>query len=138
MDPGTYALLIYVPYDLALNVGQLGNIDFKSGYYAYIGSALGGLKGRIGRHLKEDKKVHWHIDHLLLRARVVDVIVAYEKERKECEVVRELAKNLPGISGFGSSDCKCRSHLFYSPNLSQLIGQVLEAFKASKLKPAKI
>jgi Uri superfamily endonuclease len=137
MRRGTYALLVYVPYELSLSVGELGKVDFKGGYYAYIGSALGGLEGRVGRHLREEKKVRWHIDHLLIHARAVDVVVAYSEERKECKVVEELAKDLPSVKGFGSSDCKCESHLFYSLDLHMLLRQVLEGFKECGLKPEK-
>ncbi|MDI6643198.1 MAG: GIY-YIG nuclease family protein [Candidatus Hodarchaeaceae archaeon] len=137
MTRGTYALLVHVPYELALSVGELGTISFKPGYYTYVGSALGGLEARVGRHLREEKKVRWHIDHLLLHARAVDVVVAQAEERKECAVAGELAKGLPGIRGFGASDCKCESHLFYSPDLHVLLRQVLAAFKNSGLKPKK-
>ncbi len=137
MRRGTYALLVHVPYDLALSVGELGKVDFKQGYYAYIGSALGGLEGRVNRHLRGEKKIHWHIDHLLIHARAVDVIVARSEERKECEVARGLAKDLPSVKGFGSSDCNCESHLFCSPDLHMLLRRVLEGFKACGLKPEK-
>lgn len=137
MRRGTYALLVYVPYELSLSVGELGKVDFKGGYYAYIGSALGGLEGRVGRHLREEKKVRWHIDHLLIHARAVDVVVAHSEERKECKVAEELAKDLPSVKGFGSSDCKCESHLFYNPDLHTLLRRVLEGFKECGLKPEK-
>jgi len=48
-----------------IKVGALGEKCFDEGYYAYIGSALSGLKGRINHHLKTGKKLHWHIDYLL-------------------------------------------------------------------------
>ena len=138
MTRGTYVLLVHVPYDLALTTGELGRVDFKTGYYAYVGSALRGLEARVGRHLREQKKIYWHIDHLLLRARAVDVIVAESGEQKECDVAGELAKSLPSVRGFGSSDCNCPSHLFYSPDYPQLIRRILQAFRASKLEPRKL
>jgi len=49
----------------------------------------------------------------------------------------ELAKNLSSVRGFGSSDCKCESHLFYSPDSHELLRQVLLGFKACGLKPKK-
>ena len=137
MVRGTYALLVQVPYELTLSVGELGTLSFKPGYYAYIGSALGGLEQRVGRHLREEKKIYWHIDHLLIHARAVDVVVARSEELKECAVAGELAKNLPGTRGFGSSDCKCDSHLFYSPDLHALLRQVLSGFKNCGLVPEK-
>jgi len=134
---GTYALFVHVPYDLATSVGELGTLNFKAGYYAYVGSALGGLKGRVGRHLREEKKLRWHIDYLLARARAVDVVLARGRTRKECAVADELSKHFAGVRGFGSSDCKCGSHLFYSPDFHELLRQVLLSFKACGLKPSK-
>jgi len=134
---GTYVLLAHVPYDLVLSVGELGNRSFKAGYYAYVGSALGGLEKRVERHMREEKKIRWHIDYLLSRVRAVDVVVAQSEERKECAVAAELAKHLSSIRGFGSSDCKCESHLFYDPDFHELLRQVLLGFKACGLKPKK-
>ncbi len=134
---GTYVLLAHVPYDLVLSVGELGPLPFKAGYYAYVGSALGGIEQRVGRHLKREKLARWHIDYLLARARAVDVVVAQSDERKECAVAAELAKHLSSILGFGSSDCKCKSHLFYSPDSHELLRQVLHSFKDCGLKPTK-
>lgn len=134
---GTYVLLIRVPYDTMLSVGELGKLSFKAGYYAYVGSALSGLKKRVGRHLKREKTLHWHIDYLLTRGQVVDVIQAQSKTRKECKIAGELAKHFPSIQGFGSSDCHCRSHLFFDPDFHKLIKQVIVSFKTHGLKPVK-
>ena len=138
MVPGTYALLVYVPYDLSLSVGKLGTVNFKRGYYVYIGSALGGISARVRRHLRGEKKVHWHIDHLLLHARAIDVVAARGKVRKECVVSAELAKHLSSIKGFGSSDCECDSHLFYSPDIDELRRVVFEGFKECGAKIFKV
>jgi Uri superfamily endonuclease len=128
MTRGTYVLFTHVPYPLDIAIGGLGEINFAAGYYAYVGSALGGLEKRVGRHLKSEKKIHWHIDHFLLRARAVDVIVSEGKKRMECAVAKELAKSLPSIKGFGASDCGCESHLFYSRDIHELLKTVLKAF----------
>lgn len=138
MDQGTYALILHVPYDLALNVGQLGTVNFKTGYYVYVGSALGGLDARVSRHLRKEKKLHWHIDHLLLHARAVDIVVVRGKDKKECEVAAEIAKRLSAIPGFGSSDCKCESHLFYHADFNELRSVVFAGLKELGLKPEKI
>jgi len=137
MTRGTYALLLHVPYDLPLSVGELGVLNFRAGYYTYIGSAMSGLERRVGRHLRREKKVRWHIDYLLTRARAVDVIVAQGRTRKECAVAGGLAKHLSSVRGFGSSDCKCKSHLFYSSDFNRLLRQVLLSFKACGLTPRK-
>lgn len=134
---GTYVLLIHVPYQVRLSVGELGNLELKAGYYAYIGSALGGLEKRVERHLAGDKKIHWHIDYLLTKGRVIDVVQGETKERKECAIAGELAKHLASVAGFGSSDCKCESHLFYSLDFNELRKVVLTSFKQCGIKPTR-
>ncbi|MFN4133687.1 MAG: DUF123 domain-containing protein, partial [Candidatus Hadarchaeales archaeon] len=76
MKSGVYVLLIQVPYSLATKVGEIGNIEFEEGYYAYVGSGMSGVDKRVGRHLRKEKKIYWHIDYLLLHSRPVDVFVA--------------------------------------------------------------
>jgi len=132
---GTYALIVQVPFDIEISVGTLGRRSFPAGYYVYVGSAMGGVEKRIGRHLRREKKVRWHIDYLLMRARVVDVIVA--EGRGECRAARSLAKRLRPIEGFGSSDCDCSSHLFYGPGLAGTVSATVEAFRESGLKPVR-
>ena len=134
---GTYVLLVHVPYEIQLSIGALGDLELEAGYYAYVGSALGGLEQRVERHLSGNKKIHWHIDHLLTRGRVIDVIQGEATERKECAVAGELAKNLKPIAGFGSSDCKCGSHLFYGPDFNELRRSALTCFKKCGIKPVK-
>lgn len=137
MTRGTYVLISQLPYSMAISVGELGNLDFGAGHYGYVGSALGGLKQRVGRHMKSEKKIHWHIDHFLLRARAVDVIAAESQKKMECLVAKELSKRFKPVKGFGASDCDCESHLFYGPDLYGLQRAVLEAFKAVGLKPKR-
>jgi Uri superfamily endonuclease len=116
MDKGTYALLIELKNETTLTVGKLGEFDFPRGYYIYFGSALGGLEARINRHLKHDKHLHWHIDYLLQFAEIAEVWYLSSDQRLECTLCRE-AHELPGSAdialGFGSSDCRCPSHLLY-------------------------
>lgn len=115
MTPGgTYAVLLYLARQTHLQVGQLGPVDFPRGYYLYLGSALGGLKSRISRHLRRAKVLRWHIDYLAARADIVEVWWLIGRERLECQWA-ELASQALGASrpvmGFGSSDCRCFSHL---------------------------
>ena len=62
---GTYCLLIHLKQDSKITIGKLGEKNFQKGYYIYVGSALNSLKTRIQRHLRKEKKIHWHIDYLL-------------------------------------------------------------------------
>jgi Uri superfamily endonuclease len=94
-------------------VGKSGKIDFKKSYYIYAGSALNGLDQRIQRHLRKQKKMHWHIDYLLNHAKIVNVFYKQSQVKEECFIAKTLEKELFILSDFGSSDCLCKSHLFY-------------------------
>ena len=112
---GVYILKIYLHESMEIKIGALGSLFFRKGFYAYSGSAMGGLEQRIGRHLRKDKKLHWHIDYLLGKAEIKKVFVK-ETNRKseECGSATRLEQSggVP-VNGFGSSDCRCTSHLFY-------------------------
>ena len=110
---GSYVLLIALAYDRAFRAGSLPERCYPAGFYAYTGSALGGIRGRVGHHLKRDKKLHWHIDYLLEWADVVGVGIRESALREECTIARRLAARFDSVAGFGCSDCSCRSHLFY-------------------------
>ncbi|MFC1786550.1 DUF123 domain-containing protein [Halobacteriota archaeon] len=87
------------------------------------------MEARISRHLRKEKKIHWHIDYLLACARIKDVYVG---ELKECDIVTKLADYFPFVRGFGSSDCDCESHLFYDEDyglLSEIVGNLFDRFE---------
>ena len=111
---GSYILLIRLPRDKIIRVGCLGALSFSAGYYGYVGSAMSGLKSRLNRHLRRDKRVHWHIDYLLEEAVISGIIVARAEERTECLIARALSGEFSIVSGFGASDCSCPSHLFWA------------------------
>ena len=110
---GSYILVIKLEKDKKILVGKLGKIHFKCGFYVYIGSALNGLEQRINRYLKKTKKKHWHIDYLLDFAEVIEILYNESEIKTECEISSKLNKQLDSIFGFGCSDCRCKSHLFY-------------------------
>ena len=116
--PGTYILIIKLDQDHLIHVGRLGVLPFRAGYYLYVGSALNGLRGRLARHLRLEKRLHWHIDYLLQHTQVVEVWHHLGPERYECAWARSLAQ-MPAIQPFegpfGASDCSCHTHLFYAP-----------------------
>ncbi|DAC72362.1 MAG TPA: GIY-YIG nuclease family protein [Thermoplasmata archaeon] len=113
---GVYLLLMRLPKSTALTVGKLGSIHFEKGDYAYVGSALNGLDQRIQRHLRTNKKVHWHIDYLLPYTEIVSVFYKENNQREECSIAQTLENNFASIPGFGCSDCTCASHLFSGPS----------------------
>jgi Uri superfamily endonuclease len=127
MTPGIYHLLIHLPQDTTIRVGKLGSFRFPAGYYVYTGSALNGLESRIARHLRREKRLHWHIDYLLQHGRVVDVITYQTTQRLECQFNQKIL-SLPDckipVKSFGSSDCSCPSHLAYfkrNPEISSYL-----------------
>lgn len=113
---GTYALILALDKDAPIAVGKLGVFSFPAGYYLYVGSGLNGLFSRISRHVRGVKKIHWHIDYLMQKARATEVWYIVSEHRLEC-VWAQAAANMPralvAIAGFGSSDCNCHSHLVY-------------------------
>jgi sugar fermentation stimulation protein A len=104
---------MHLPKNTAIPVGKQGTIAFDQGYYVYVGSALNGLDQRIQRHLRKQKKIHWHIDYLLSHAPLVAIFYKEHQEREECIIAQTLEHRLSAIPGFGCSDCSCRSHLFH-------------------------
>jgi Uri superfamily endonuclease len=136
MKPGIYVLLLHGCG--AVRVGSLGTIEFTSGFYGYIGSALGsGGLARVSRHMRvalaRDKKPRWHIDYLLIDQgfKLLQVYCAATTERLECPLAQAIA--LPSIPGFGSSDCSCQSHLFFSPDDPTQV--IISAFDSIGLHP---
>ncbi|MCK4723194.1 MAG: GIY-YIG nuclease family protein [Dehalococcoidia bacterium] len=112
--------MIAVESETTIVVGKLGEFAFPTGYYIYVGSARGGLFQRVRRHLREDKRLRWHIDYLLEHAKVVEVWYVLGDERREClwaSTTKEMPQAQIIIPGFGSSDCRCPSHLIYLPRL---------------------
>jgi len=122
---GSYILLIKLPEEQTITTGNLKDIHFPRGYYAYVGSAMGGFKSRLSRHLQDSKKRHWHIDYLLEKASVNEIILCEIKERVECTIAQALSYQFDSIPGFGSSDCKCPSHLFFATDERQLKSMVM-------------
>lgn len=116
VDRGVYQLHIYLPRATTMEVGRLGTFRFPAGWYVYTGSAMNGLEARVQRHRRREKKLKWHVDHLLQHALVRSVVTVPTTERIECAWnERTLAQ--PGArvvaKRFGSSDCRCTSHLIY-------------------------
>jgi Uri superfamily endonuclease len=117
-EGGTYALVVFLKDNLRLRIGRLGVHNFPPGYYVYAGSALGGLSGRLKRHLRPEKRLHWHIDYLLQHAVISQIWYTRSGNRLECtwnSIVSILPGAVPSVPGFGSSDCRCTSHLTYFP-----------------------
>jgi len=115
---GTYCLVLRATRGVRIRVGSFGTFTFVPGLYLYVGSARGpgGLRARIGRHLRRDKVKRWHIDYLTASSsfRPVGVFTGMSERRMEGTLVAELMR--AGIdqcvAGFGSTDDpRVTSHL---------------------------
>jgi sugar fermentation stimulation protein A len=112
---GNYLVMLELAVDRDIAVGALGTIRFDRGWYVYAGSARKNLSARINRHLRKVRKLkHWHIDYLTCYAERIKAFPIFSYRNLECELARELER-LGGraVPGFGSSDCRCESHLYY-------------------------
>lgn len=113
-DHGAYALYFSVEDAIKLPIARLNAPVLDPGVYVYAGSAFGpgGIRARVARHLRPDKKPHWHIDHLSRRIACIEVRT--RPGGRECTLVADLlaeGATVP-VSGFGSSDCRdCAAHL---------------------------
>jgi Uri superfamily endonuclease len=103
-----------------ITVGRLGTFRFPAGWYAYAGSALGpgGIRARLARHRRSEKRLHWHIDYLMAFCSLAESWEVTSSTRLECAWAAA-AGQLPGariaVPGFGASDCRCAGHLICIP-----------------------
>jgi endonuclease-3 len=115
--PGIYLLTIRLPRAAAWLQGGAQRV-LRPGWYVYTGSAMGGLAGRLARHLRTSTVRHWHLDHLLAAGRVVDVqALPFSDRVEECRLAAAV-RAWPGaqvVPGFGAGDCRCGSHLCRFP-----------------------
>ena len=118
---GSYLLVLYLDTALhQIEIGRFGAYDFSSGYYIYVGSAMGsgGLSARLAYHQRLHKAhPHWHIDYLRPYTRLLETWTVATSMRLECNwchALTQLSSLSMPVRGFGSRDTGCPSHLFYS------------------------
>jgi Uri superfamily endonuclease len=114
---GTYALVLRSNASAATEIGCWGQLTIRPGYYVYVGSAFGpgGVLARVSRHCRKAKRKHWHIDYLREFANLASVWYSHSPDRLEHHWAEALARmnEMKPVKGFGCSDCKCESHLFF-------------------------
>lgn len=114
--PGAYALLVVLAEGVEVRLPGRAPAVLPAGRFLYCGSARGpgGLRARVGRHMRRDKRVRWHIDRLTLAGQVAGAWVFPDGD--ECALVAGLSRLPVPLPGFGSSDCRrCASHLLAWP-----------------------
>ena len=116
--PGSYILVLRLVHPQRIRIGRLGLLGFAGGRYAYVGSACGpgGLRARIGHHLRATPRPHWHIDYLRPAAAVAEVWYAAGDRRLESVFVKicgDHRAHFSPVAGFGASDSRAPAHLFH-------------------------
>lgn len=115
--PGAYVLAVEIVKAMAVMMPGMPAVTLKPGRYLYCGSAWGpgGIRARLGRHMRRDKAIRWHIDHLTVAGSVPGAWVF--PGGNECDLVAALSALPVPIAGLGSTDCaSCRSHLLRWPD----------------------
>ena len=114
---GTYLLLLECDRQAELSIGKLGHMMTQPGFYLYVGSAFGpgGIQARINHHAQIALRPHWHIDYLRTKARFAGAwcVYGFRYEHEWAQALDESDDTVISLIGFGSSDCKCITHLFY-------------------------
>lgn len=137
MEKGVYCLVLsHGP--CTIRVGALGYLAFPAGWHVYCGSAQGpgGLK-RVQRHIdlatSRNKTARWHIDYLLQDTRValLSALCANTTQPLECELASALGGD--PVPGFGCSDCRCNSHLFFFD--TDPVDKIINAMRSISLDP---
>jgi Uri superfamily endonuclease len=88
----------------------------QPGCYLYVGSAFGpgGLAARIKHHRKIAARPHWHMDYLRAVCDLTEVwLTTGCHEHTWAKAVAQLPDAVVPMPGFGSSDCRCATHLFW-------------------------
>jgi sugar fermentation stimulation protein A len=99
-------------------VGKLGEITFRPGFYVYVGSGMANLEKRVKHHQLKKKSYHYHIDFITpTYMKIKKPYLIRITERIESELAVKIEKVCDEmVQGFGCSDTKEKSHLFYFQN----------------------
>jgi len=142
---GAYMLIIRIKHPVSIQIKSLGEITFESGWWVYVGSAMGtgstSLENRLNRHFRKEKTIYWHIDYLLAaNTELAEAIWAESSEPIECSLAQFLSANddfVPGPKRFGSSDCHsgCVAHIYFYHGEEQIHNIVTNVFRKLSLEP---
>jgi sugar fermentation stimulation protein A len=135
-DQGSYLLILNLKRNRKIDVGKLGKVLFRKGFYVYVGSAMADLSKRMERHRHLRKRRHWHIDELRAVAEFHSVLAIRSSQRLECEVAKGMSEIAEwSVPRFGSTDCSCDTHLFgmsKDPLHSENFHKLLQYFRMDR------
>lgn len=129
---GAYVLALRLDAPLPVRVGKT-SASLPAGDYLYCGSARGpgGLRARLARHMRPQKRAHWHIDQITSAARILGAFI--DEAGDECALNAALDRLPAPVAGFGSSDCRrCAAHLRFWPEGAALPSGWENARKAAE------
>ena len=119
--PGAYALILNLERSVHVDRPSRAAGALPAGWYVYAGSARGpgGIRARLARHFRAEKRLHWHIDQLTCVPEVRLWASPAPDIRapgiRECDLVAKMIRSgvfRTALPGFGSSDCRrCEGHL---------------------------
>ncbi|MGE3263755.1 GIY-YIG nuclease family protein [Methylocystis sp.] len=133
--PGAYVLALRLGALLDVRVGKI-TARLPSGDYLYCGSAKGpgGMRARLARHMRKNKRAHWHVDQLTLAGEILGAFILEDGD--ECALNAALDALPIPLPGFGSSDCRrCAAHLRLWPKGAALPSDWENARKAAESCP---
>ncbi|MDJ0928990.1 MAG: DUF123 domain-containing protein [Gammaproteobacteria bacterium] len=143
--PGTYALVLESRARARVQVGRWGELYLQPGYYVYVGSAFGpgGIRARVGRHLRGARSKRWHIDYLRAQLEPHAAWFSTAERRLEHDWARAISgmDSLTPVARFGCSDCQCHTHLFHAataPDLHTLSARVVSPMTRLAIDDAQI
>lgn len=108
---GSYLLLIRLPRGRSIKT-KGRSFALGGGYYVYVGSAMNSLEKRVERHFRKDKKLHWHIDFLLVEAKLLGAYLIPSEERLEERISLEVGRYGEPVPGFGAGDVSINTNLY--------------------------
>lgn len=116
--PGIYVFALANERVRRVAIGRLGPVSFERGMYLYVGSARGpgGIAARLRHHWRPAASPRWHLDYLRRRTRPAAAWIGLDDNQRECSWATLLGGDTslsPGPAGFGASDCRCQTHLFF-------------------------
>ena len=143
---GIYTIILRLENHAKRRIGALGLFRFPRGIYLYTGSACGtgstSIEGRMRRHVGKRNRNFWHIDYLLGVCGWTIIAFVYSTTERsfECKAnahIREATQASFPVMGFGSSDCRCPSHLLYLEryDVTWALYKVKKAYREIGLKP---
>jgi len=137
-DGGSYIVILRLRKNSTISIGGLGDIRFRKGFYLYVGSARKNLSSRLERHRRMRKRLFWHVDFLRAVAEFHCAVPIRTQDVLECAIARAVKEIAEWeIPGFGSSDCRCSSHLYgmeKDPLQSAAFISLLQYYRMDRLK----